>query len=332
MKRTTTLIALFLVSQVALSVWYGTATTFYTGTQNNPNWGAAITIAANNNVVFNNAQFSGGSLTIKAGATLTINQSSFQGNGPIWLEAGATLVINGNFDINSSTVIQNNGGTIHVTGNVNHSQSLLTVNQGGSMIVDGTFSVSSGNLNIEANGSLQAANLILNGNNSFGGTVTVTNTVTINGGTNTFKDCSQLTTAVLKTGNANTITGKGFIRILNTYNNGSNSGWSGQALTNSSNILVNYTGPSTAASFGSATLTSSTVGPCYTVLSESFRSFYVSETITGLIDLNWTAFESQETTYYEIEVSTDGQNFAPVKRVNAYETGAERNYQIKLNY
>jgi len=333
MKKLLLLTSFFLLVQAASSVWYGSPTTFTSGTYNSPQWGTAITIAANANVIFNNAQFSSGSLRVKTGATLTINQSSFQGNGPITLEAGATLIINGNLGINSATVIQNNGGSIRVNGDVSHSQAMLTVNQGGSMEVTGTLTSSNGKLNIEANGTLDVANLVLNGNSTFGGIVTASSTVRINGGSNTFLDCSQLTTPVLNLSNSNTVTGKGFIKITSAYNNGGNNGgWTGQPLTNSSNILVNYTGPATTNSFGSATMTSSGTNPCMTVLSESFRSFNASESIKGLIDIHWTAFENQAVEYYEIEVSADGQHFEPVKKINSYETGGERKYQIKLNY
>lgn len=333
MKKIGILTASILTSLIALSDWYGSATTFTTGTYTNPNWGAAITIAANNNVTFNNAQFSSGSVTIRSGATLTINNSgNFQGNGPITLEAGATLNVNANFDINSSTVINNNGGTINVTGNVNHSQAQLTVNQGGVMNVSGTLTSGSGNLNIQRNGTLRTANLVLNGNSTFGGIVAVSNTTTINGGSNTFAECSQLSTNTLSISNGNVVNGTGFLRIFNAYNNGGNGGWTGHQLTSNNSILVYYGGPATTNSFGNATRTNSTTNPCYILLPAIFTQFVASEGIDGKIDLIWSAAENANTDYYEVEVSTDGEHFETVQKMNTYQSDKVSSYQLKLNY
>lgn len=332
MKKIFITVLLLIFSNLAFPVWYGSPTNFTSGTYANVQWGTTITIAANQNVIFTVAQFSSGALIIRSGATLTISQTNFQGNGSITLEPGATLNLNGTFNANRATVINNNGGIINVNGSINHSNSTFTVNDGGVVNVTGTM-LTSGGLNIERYGRLIASTITLNGTNRFGGYVEATNTMNINGGNNIFDECSQAKVNTMSTSNGNVISGRGFVQIVSTYNNqGTNGGWAGHPLTSSSNIVVNYTGSATTKSFGSATMTNSTNNPCFTILPYVFNTFSANSSINGILNINWNALETAETDYYEVQVSTDGIHFETVERIYSEEKIGNKTYQYKLKF
>ncbi len=332
MKKLLATACLLVFSNLLFSVWYSSNQNLNSGTYSDVGWGSSVlTINANQNVLFTgNTNFSSGSLTIKAGATLTINQASFQANGSILLETGATLIISGSLTNNNSITV--NGGTLQVGSNWNNSSNNIAVSQGGIMTIGGAGTMNGGGLTIGADGKLVINNLTLNGNNTINGTLEVTNQLQINGGLNTMGTCSEIRTKILKTSNANVITGSGYVHISTTYDNQGNIwGYTGQALTNNNNVLVNYTGAATTNSFGSATLTTQTTNPCMVVLPVVFNAFSASPDQNGHLYLNWNANETAATDHYEIQVSTDGENFETVEVLNA-SSNYYQQYQYKLKF
>lgn len=322
-----TLVALFIVGAVS-AVWYGSNFSLTTGTYPDVQWGATLTIPANNQVTLTDGfNFSGGHLVLQENAVLEF-KGNLTSNGTVTLGPGSKLIIDGNFSNNQQVTL--NGGTLEVKGNVSQNKA-ITTNAGSQLIVTGNYTANTGNLNVLEGSVLTAKNLTMNGTNTFTGSVQIAEKITISSGSTFLGGCGEMRTPTLQVSGANLVKGSGFVVISQSFANGANSGWAGQQLTNSTGITVYYGGPATNANFGTAVMTTSSINPCQQLLPKSFDKFNAVQELNNYFRLEWVAPETSKTDRYEIEVSEDGVNFRTIEVIPSRGEAGSVLYNTKIN-
>lgn len=299
MKRVLFLITWMCIGISSFSQWFGTDQTLQSGTYS-AGIGANITIADSATVHFTSLQLSSGSLIIRPGATVIVEQIIGSFSGKVVLKSLSSFFVN-------ATVTTTSGFIIGPLSNV----------------------VISGDLNFSNGSSVDSGNLVVTGTTTFNRSNSLT-----------FFGCSSLTSQIINNlAGSNPVSGTGYISITSYLFNGSGADHVSNPFTNSNSIAIRYSGTNLTGLSNnghdlitpSGVVSSTATAGCSVVTPVIFDGFKATKT-TGGIDLMWTTKMEQNNKYFVLEASQDGKSFDSIAMIKTYWVNGNSNSEHTYTY